>query len=107
MLHLVFCQRGHFSRAAVYGLPLCLVLFSVDMAVLFGAAVLPFLISHYALSFWFLVLSPVTSLLVRIVRVVGLIIVGLLLAILLFLPVLIIFNYLVPVYPMDWRSLHD
>ena len=27
--------------------------------------------------------------------------------IILFLPVLIIFNYLVPAYPMDWRSLHD
>jgi hypothetical protein len=81
MLHLILCQKGLFLRAVVYGLPLWLFLCLVDVVVFSGALLLPFLISHYGLSTWLIVLGPVPSLLVRIIRFIGLVVVGLLLVI--------------------------
>jgi hypothetical protein len=82
MLQLLRAQKGHFVRAAVYGLPRWLGLSSLSWLCAWATLLLPFLIATRATPFWIGFFGPVDSFVLRAGRVVLLFAVGLFLLLL-------------------------
>jgi hypothetical protein len=79
MLHLVQAQKGFFVRAAVYALPRWLVVSVLSWFCTFATLLLPFFIAAHFIPWWVSFLGPVDSFVLRAIRAILLIVLGLLL----------------------------